>query len=104
MAEARGNAEDLPRVHVGFELPAGVLDSLVESVAERVAARIGAGATSSPWLTAEQAAAYLGIAKSSLYRLARTGVIPSYQDGPGARVFFHRDEIDQARRSTPAPM
>jgi excisionase family DNA binding protein len=44
---------------------------------------------SSPWLTREAAAAYLGLPVS---RLEKDKAIPCHRDG--RRVLYHRDELD----------
>ena len=79
-------------------------EEFVVKLADAVADRIDRScvAPSSPWLDADEAAAHLRIGKSSLYRMQRQGLIPAYQDGRGARLFFHRDELDSYRRGNPA--
>ena len=79
-------------------------EELVTRLADALASRVAPlfASAGSPWLDADEAAAHLRIGKSSLYRMQRLGVIPAYQDGPGARLFFHRDELDDYRRSNPA--
>nr|MBA3672998.1 helix-turn-helix domain-containing protein [Gemmatimonadaceae bacterium] len=52
----------------------------------------------SRWLNAQAAAQHLGISVDAVYKRARLGVIPSHQDGPGARLFFDADELDAALR------
>jgi excisionase family DNA binding protein len=53
-------------------------------------------------LTIIEAAAFLGLSKSYLYRLAEDSKIPSYKP-TGGRVFFKRDDLErfifQGRRS-----
>jgi excisionase family DNA binding protein len=85
-------------------LLADIGDELAEKLADAIARRIPAShpEAASPWLDAAEAAAHLRIGKSSLYRLQRQGVVPAYQDGAGARLFFHREELDSYRRSHPA--
>ncbi len=46
-----------------------------------------------PVLTVDEAAAYLRIPKSSLYKLAQEGKIPAQKVGRHWR--FHRDAIDE---------
>jgi excisionase family DNA binding protein len=81
---------------IGDDLIIGLADALVAHVS------IACTPSDSPWLDAEEAAGYLRIGKSSLYRLQRHGVVPAYQDGPAARLFFHRNELDDYRRSNRA--
>jgi excisionase family DNA binding protein len=54
----------------------------------------------SPWMRTDEASAYLRIGKSELHRLAAAGAIPHEQDGgPGGRLFFHCDDLDEWRRA-----
>jgi hypothetical protein len=55
-------------------------DEMVARLADALASRIGPlrASPGSPWLDADEAAAYLRIGKSSLYRMQRRGVIPAY--------------------------
>jgi excisionase family DNA binding protein len=94
---------------------AALLDALVEQVAERVAdavaERLAASGhdqnpcftpekgsnrgqnTGSPWLSADQAAAYIGGAPvSRAYDLVQTGKLKPHRDG--RRLVFHRDDLD----------
>lgn len=74
--------------------------ALAQAVADRVPAFVGTTDGGSPWMDADAAATYLSIGKSTLYKHQRAGLIPAYQDGPAARLFFHRDELDEYRRGT----
>ena len=47
----------------------------------------------SPWMTAEQTAAYLGVAKGTIYNLTSARVIPHVRRGRIVR--FHRAVIDR---------
>ena len=79
---------------VELHLDDGDLDRLAELVAERIAARLN-GATessSSPWLSAEQAAAYLACPVSRVRKLTMTGDLPTHRDG--RRTLYRRDELD----------
>jgi excisionase family DNA binding protein len=78
------------------------LDALVEQIADAVADRVAAilaehttvaTKPSSPWLNAEQAAAYIGGAPvSRIYDLIQTKRVPRH--GDGRRVVLHRDDLD----------
>jgi len=46
------------------------------------------------WIDAKQAAAYLGITLSSLWKLTAAREIPIAQDGPGRKCWFRRSELD----------
>ena len=72
-----------------------VPDSLLERLADLVAARINAklvDSNGSPWMTADQAADYLGCSVSRIRTLTLTRELPHYRDG--RRPLYHRDEVD----------
>lgn len=74
-----------------------VPSELAEAIAERVAELTGAGtATGSPWLHAEEAAAYLRAPLSRVRKLTMTGDLPHAKDG--RRVLYHRSELDSYLR------
>jgi excisionase family DNA binding protein len=55
---------------------------------------------SDSWMTARDAAAYLGYASlHPLYKLTSENAIPFVQDGEGCRLFFKRSELDHWRRT-----
>ncbi len=70
-----------------------VVDRLVECTAARTKEH------SSAWLDARSAAEYLGIHRDTLRKLAAQRAIPTHQDGPGCKLYFRRDELDEWRRS-----
>jgi excisionase family DNA binding protein len=49
------------------------------------------------WLTARDAAAYVGLSVHALHRLTAERSIPFHQDGPGCKLWFRRSELDQWR-------
>ena len=51
----------------------------------------------SPWMTAEEAAAYLRCPTSRIRKLTATRELPCQRDG--RRVLYHRDELDAANQS-----
>lgn len=67
-------------------------DSAVERLADAIARRMPAGNVS-PWMSAEQAAEYIGAPVSRIRQLTMGGQIPVHRDG--RRVLYHRDELDQ---------
>ena len=81
-------------------------DALVEQLADAVAARLApilaehqatAPEPRTPWLSAEQAAAYLGDAPvSRIYDLVQTKRLPRHSDG--RRLVLHRDDLDNYLR------
>lgn len=58
---------------------------------------INAVSVRSPWLSAEQAAAYLSCPLSRVRKLTMTGDLPCEHDG--RRVLYHRDELDRFVRA-----
>jgi excisionase family DNA binding protein len=54
-------------------------------------------------LDARGAAEYLGVHRDTLRKLAAQRAIPTHQDGPGCKLYFRRDELDEWRR-TARPM
>jgi excisionase family DNA binding protein len=77
----------------GIELhldDAGV-ERLADAIARRLEGRIGTGDT--PWLDADQAAAYISAPISRIRQLTMGGEIPVHRDG--RRVLYNRDELDR---------
>lgn len=69
------------------------LDAILGRLADMVAARITIPEqVASPWLTAAQAADYLGCSVSRIRALTLTGELPHHRDG--RRPLYHRDELD----------
>jgi excisionase family DNA binding protein len=76
---------------LAFTLPAELLDALAERVATRLASD-GRLARRTSYLTADEAAEYLGFRVKRIYNLTSRGEIPHRkQDG---RLLFKRDELD----------
>lgn len=46
------------------------------------------------WMDVREAARYLGVTVGRVEKLKARGKIPSYQEGRGCRVSFHRPELD----------
>jgi excisionase family DNA binding protein len=86
---------------VDLPVPDALLDALADRIADRLAQRQPvASEPASPWLNAEQAAAYLGGAKlSRVYDLIQTGKLTPTRDG--RRVVLHRDDLDAYLRGAP---
>lgn len=80
-----------------FELPEDVLDELAERVAARVVARLERTQGGDRWLDSRQAADYLGVSLNALHKATAARTIPFEQDGPGAKLFFRRAELDAWR-------
>jgi excisionase family DNA binding protein len=78
---------------VAVPLPQEVIEAIAVRAAELVAERLEREA--SPWMTRAQAARYLGLPVSRLEKNAAkegSDKIPLHRDG--ARVLYHRDELD----------
>lgn len=87
-------------------LEGSLLDELLGRLADLVAVRLTERAgTSFPetdeWMDARGAAAYLGMHRDTLRKLAAQRAIPVHQDGPRCKLHFRRDELDGWRRSAP---
>jgi excisionase family DNA binding protein len=67
------------------------VERLAAAIARRLQGRLGAGGT--PWLNADEAAAYIGAPISRIRQLTMGGEIPVHRDG--RRVLYHRDELDR---------
>lgn len=69
-------------------------DDGVERLAAAIARRLQSAADPvSPWLTADQAAQYIGAPISRIRQLTMGDEIPVHRDG--RRVLYHRDELDR---------
>ena len=77
------------------ELPPELLDDIAVRAAELVLQRLEMRQPAWPqWMNIDTAARYLDVTPDRLWKLKRAGRIPYVQDGPGARVFFGRDDLD----------
>jgi excisionase family DNA binding protein len=78
-----------------------ILVRLADLVVDRLMARNDTDSADhvSAWLDARGAAEYLGIHRDTLRKLAAQRAIPTHQDGPGCKLYFRRDELDEWRRS-----
>jgi len=85
-----------PRLELGATVE--VPELLVEAIAQRVAQlllRPTDPALASPWLDFEQACAYLGFSRDSLYKLTAARAIPCRKKANGQGLRFHRGELDE---------
>jgi excisionase family DNA binding protein len=82
-----------------------LLGRLADHVVDRLVARSGTKTEQPPdgWMDARAAAAYLGVHRDTLRKLAAERAVPVHQDGPGCKLYFRRDELDNWRRSGRAP-
>jgi excisionase family DNA binding protein len=53
-------------------------------------------------MDAHEAAAYLGMHRDTVRKLATQRSIPVHQDGPRCKLYIRRDELDAWRCSTPS--
>jgi len=83
----------------------GLLGRFADLVVDRLVERTTASAShaSDEWLDARAAAEYLGMHRDTLRKLAAERAVPAHQDGPGCKLYFRRDELDEWRRSSKAP-
>jgi excisionase family DNA binding protein len=88
----------MSRPTVSLELSDDALDDLADRLADRIVARLPCpDAGDAGWLTTRQAAAYLGMSVHALHKLTAAREIPFSQDGPGARCYFRRGDLDEWR-------
>lgn len=79
----------------GFALafPDELVDAIAHRVVELLEERAAVAATEpEPWISAEEAAAYIGKPKSRLYDLAAQGAVPVGQDGRSR--LFRKSDLD----------
>jgi hypothetical protein len=80
---------------VAFVLTPASLDHLADAVASRIAVRLNERReTTDGWMDSADAARYIGRSISSLHKLTAARRIPFSQDGPGAKCFFRRSNLD----------
>jgi excisionase family DNA binding protein len=82
-----------------------LLGRLADLVVDRLMSRSGTETERQPdeWMDARAAAVYLGVHRDTLRKLAAERAVPVHQDGPGCKLYFRRDELDDWRRSGRAP-
>jgi excisionase family DNA binding protein len=82
-----------------------LLGRLADLVVDRLMARTEASVNSSEgdWMDTRAAASYLGIHRDTLRKLAAARIVPVHQDGPGCKLYFRRDQLDEWRRSCRSP-
>ena len=73
------------------------LDLLAAQLAPRLLERLPAATADSSWIGSKQAAAYLGITTSSLWKFTAAREIPFEQDRPGGKLWFKRNALDAWR-------
>lgn len=75
-----------------------IADLVVDRMVQR--ATLSADQAADEWMDARVAADYLGVHRDTLRKLAAERVVPVHQDGPGCKLYFHRDELDDWRRTS----
>ncbi len=75
-----------------------IADLVVDRMVERAA--VCADQAADEWMDARAAAYYLGVHRDTLRKLAAERAVPVHQDGPGCKLYFHRDELDDWRRTS----
>lgn len=89
----------------GGERPRDLIDEVLSRLADLVVDRLiqrhaaSAAEDTGEWFDARGAADYLGMHRDTLRKLAAQRAIPAHQDGPRCKLYFHRDELDEWRRS-----
>ncbi len=83
------------------QLLARLADLVVDRLMERT--ETSSGQPADDWMDAREAADYLGIHRDTLRKLAAQRAVPVHQDGPGCKLHFNRNELDEWRRASRAP-
>jgi hypothetical protein len=81
-----------------FTLSGEQFEQLVEAVAERLRESAVEGREDGngwpEWMPLDVAATYLGQTVAATRKLYERRKVPHYQDGPGAKVWLRRSELD----------
>jgi excisionase family DNA binding protein len=80
------------RIDLGDE----ALDALADRIVARLAGRLDRPPVDDGWLTAHEAAGYLGISYSTMKKRMAAGELPCEREG--GRVYFKRSDLDAWRR------
>jgi excisionase family DNA binding protein len=73
-------------------VPPEAVEAIAKRAAELVLAQQPPQRSGSPYLNADEAAAYLRCGRQRIYDLASAGRLRRYRDG--TRVLFRRDDLD----------
>lgn len=89
---------------------ASLIETLVAQLADHVAAvvvdrlsKTEKASSTDEWFDSRHAAAYLGLHRDTLRKLAAERAIPSEQDGPGCKLYFRRSDLDAWREGGGRP-
>jgi excisionase family DNA binding protein len=102
-------AAPTPQAPAGTTPESALIDQLLRRLADLIVDRLterteaGSKQDADDWMDARAAAAYLGIHRDTLRKLAAERAVPVHQDGPGCKLYFRRDELDHWRRSGRVP-
>ena len=78
---------------MNFSIPDELIEELAQRISDKLREQIPSQpTTTSPWLTASEAATYLGCGKRRIYDLAGANRIPLHREG--SRLLFRRDDLD----------
>ena len=87
-----------------------LLDALIDHLADRLAERLLSADSQAQesngddeWFDSRNAAAYLGVHRDTVRKLAAERAIPCEQDGPNCKLYFRRSDLDRWRRSGGRP-
>jgi excisionase family DNA binding protein len=86
--------------NLGRALIADLNPDDLADLAELLAPYLPRSTADDGWMNTRAAAEYLGMSVSALHRLTAAREIPCSQDGPGARCFFRRSDLDGWRGAT----
>lgn len=71
------------------------LDELADLLADRLLDRLHIAADEDRWMDTPEAAAYIRRTPTALHKLTAARAIPFSQDGPRAKCYFRRSDLDR---------
>jgi excisionase family DNA binding protein len=77
---------------IALDVPPGLVETIARRAAEIVAEQVGAAVQASPWLSTEQAAAYIAAKPARVHDLVALGKLTPRRDG--RRLLFKRSDLD----------
>ena len=88
-----GRSAELVAGSVAMAIVVQLADDQLAALAEKVAALIAAR-TPPEWMSADRAAAYLGVTRKAVYHYMERSGLPYHQDDHGGKLWFKRSELD----------
>jgi excisionase family DNA binding protein len=83
---------------VTFTLPDGIVEAIIDAVADRVLARLAEredrGNGRREWLSIASAAEYMDVSAERVRKLIARGELPHYQEAANCRILLRRAEVD----------